>query len=597
MVAYIRNEFHLTRGFMKRLSAIICILCIPFTLLFATPTTSDDGTSYGIIQELDPWEEPTGNSYISIQKEFKSKGNSYQVDMRVYPYNQQCEIEFSSPENGQQVNLSTARLLMKLENGDIIEIYPEKAEGSTIILTNRQDSSYNALVSFLLSNSSAKLALSADSDIAWTFSFDRKLLSSMLVECGSSLRLSENGHSLTVADDCLYISGKATRGILADSFIVPDTVTGLSDYAFADCTYLASINLPDGLRSIGSYAFRNCNALEEITIPEAVKAINKGTFYACYNLKIVTLPAGLEKIEAEAFGYCFGLVSLIIPDDIVEIAQDAFIGCYYLTNTNTPKGFVKEEGGYATSKYPVFSVRSKDAVYYIDHTVQDGESLEMIAEFYGLKPSTIISVNNIRNANSVTTGMNLRIPDRDGELYTVKTGDMLSSIAQRFNPALGWRGLMKVNGLRGETLRVGQILFIPTPAEPEVTETSTPISIISPVDAGTISAQFNETINGKSLEGVYITAVRGSAIKVAEKGVVIDAGNSRDLGRFLVIQHDNGYKTTYGFLETVNVRLSQEVNQGDIIGSIGLSNKQFAEPTLFFKIEHSGVAENPAEYF
>lgn len=241
---------------------------------------------------------------------------------------------------------------------------------------------------------------------------------------------------------------------------------------------------------------------------------------------------------------------------------------------------------------------SSSAVVYINHTVAEGEDLNSIAALYELKPQTLISVNNIRNVSAVVPGVVLRIPDRDGSLYTVQEGDMLSVIANRFNPELGWRNLMSVNGLKSETIRPGQVLFIPDPPdEDEVVLNVSALTFVSPVDGGSVSTSFNQRVNGSNLQGVYITGPAGSAVRASQRGVVIDAGNSKDLGRFVVIQHDEGYKTTYGYLETVTVKLSNEVNQGDVIGSIGTSSEQFDRPTLFFKIEQNGIALNPESFF
>ncbi len=240
---------------------------------------------------------------------------------------------------------------------------------------------------------------------------------------------------------------------------------------------------------------------------------------------------------------------------------------------------------------------SSSRIRYTEHIVQSGEDLTKIAEQYGLKVQTLISVNQIRNVAGITEGVKLSIPDRDGQLYTVQNGDMLSTIARRFNPDMGWKELQELNGLKTENIRVGQKLFIPDAiqAGPGVV-TASAISFKQPVK-GSITAAFGQLVDGKPLGGVYITGPAGSAVFASSKGAVIDAGNDPELGRFVTIQHEDGYKTTYAYLERVEVKVGTELDNDTVIGSIGLSSGKTTEPTLFFIIEQSGIALDPSLFF
>ena len=51
---------------------------------------------------------------------------------------------------------------------------------------------------------------------------------------------------------------KANQLQTVSSVIIPDSVTTIGDYAFADCTSLTSITIPDSVTSIGDYAFYDC---------------------------------------------------------------------------------------------------------------------------------------------------------------------------------------------------------------------------------------------------------------------------------------------------------------------------------------------------
>lgn len=243
------------------------------------------------------------------------------------------------------------------------------------------------------------------------------------------------------------------------------------------------------------------------------------------------------------------------------------------------------------------SFDTSDHVIYISHEVKEGESLESIASSYGRKIETIISVNRIRNLSAVTAGTVLQIPNMDGQLYTVQEGDMLSTIARKFNPDLGWQTLMVVNQLRSETIRVGQELFIPDLAADESQSIQiAEISFTFPAD-GTIYVSYGQFFNSSQLDGVLIGTDAGSAVCAAADGIVIDAGKSEDYGHFVVIQHDQGYKTTYANLETVEASIGSEVEQGQIIGAVGGGGEAFTRPTLYFMMEQNGILLNPAMFF
>jgi len=254
-----------------------------------------------------------------------------------------------------------------------------------------------------------------------------------------------------------------------------------------------------------------------------------------------------------------------------------------------------------TQAIDISDVRSEltgDRVRFDTHVVKSGEDLSSIAAMYGLKVQTIISVNRIRNISSVVEGVSLQIPDRDGQYYTVQSGDMLSTIARKYN--LGWKKLQEVNGLKSETIRVGEELFIPDSSDKKSASaiTAATISFIKPV-SGSVIGSFGQFVDGKNLDIILIAGPAGSAVSASAKGAVIDAGRNDEIGRFIVIQHEEGYKTTYGYLERVNVKAGSEVEQGDVIGTIGTSAESYGmkDPTLSFKIEQSGIALDPLMFF
>ncbi len=50
------------------------------------------------------------------------------------------------------------------------------------------------------------------------------------------------------------------------SFVIPNSVTEIGDYAFYECSSLKSIDIPNSVTEIGENAFSGCKSLESITI-------------------------------------------------------------------------------------------------------------------------------------------------------------------------------------------------------------------------------------------------------------------------------------------------------------------------------------------
>ena len=83
---------------------------------------------------------------------------------------------------------------------------------------------------------------------------------------------------------------RALRGKVA----IPHFVTEIAAGAFANCKFIARLDLPRGLCSIGDNAFANCRDLFDIFIPESVSYIGKGAFADCYDLSVICVAAAAQ---------------------------------------------------------------------------------------------------------------------------------------------------------------------------------------------------------------------------------------------------------------------------------------------------------------
>lgn len=133
------------------------------------------------------------------------------------------------------------------------------------------------------------------------------------------------------------------------SYVVPEGVTTINDYAFGMAIALTSVTLPDSLVTINDYAFYGCTNLTSIAIPDSVTTIGDSAFSNCKNLASISLGSDdtgsnseLTTIGCQAFANCTSLTGITIPDSVTTInastvSDSPFYGCNGQTTTNVLK--------------------------------------------------------------------------------------------------------------------------------------------------------------------------------------------------------------------------------------------------------------------
>jgi murein DD-endopeptidase MepM/ murein hydrolase activator NlpD len=96
--------------------------------------------------------------------------------------------------------------------------------------------------------------------------------------------------------------------------------------------------------------------------------------------------------------------------------------------------------------------------------------------------------------------------------------------------------------------------------------------------------------------GFDISAYPGEKVRATADGVVINTGMDVNYGRFIEIDHKNGYMTRYGHLSKVNINQSQPIKRGDIIGHVGNTGRASGYH-LHYEVHRNGRVVNPSAYF
>ncbi len=120
---------------------------------------------------------------------------------------------------------------------------------------------------------------------------------------------------------------------------------------------------------------------------------------------------------------------------------------------------------------------------------------------------------------------------------------------------------------------------------------------INPVNAPITSGfgMRNHPVLGYSRphNGLDFGATTGTPIKAVAAGVVLRAGNMGQCGNGVVIDHKNGYETTYCHASALVVNAGQSVTQGQTIAAVG-STGLSTGPHLHFGVKQNGTWINPA---
>ena len=88
---------------------------------------------------------------------------------------------------------------------------------------------------------------------------------------------------------------------------------------------------------------------------------------------------------------------------------------------------------------------------YITYVIQPGDTLSGIAQRYGTTVSTLTQLNGISDPDKIYAGNTLKVPENgtgtgsSAQYYTIRSGDTLSEIAQKFGTTVS--ALARLNGI------------------------------------------------------------------------------------------------------------------------------------------------------
>lgn len=257
------------------------------------------------------------------------------------------------------------------------------------------------------------------------------------------------------------------------------------------------------------------------------------------------------------------------------------------------------------------------------YTVKEGDVLGSIAMGANLSTAQLLELNpGLKEDSLIKIGqeLNITVPKPylevivDKEVFKKETLTFKTEVE---NSAAMFKGDKKVkqegrNGAREVTYAIseqdGQIIkktviseqVTQKPVDHIITRGTKVVpsrgegSFLWPASGGYVSSQVGYRW-GKMHKGIDIARPSNHTIKAADNGTVISAGWDGGYGNKIVIDHNNGFRTVYAHLSSIDVRVGQTIAKGSKIGVMG-STGDSTGLHLHFEVYKNGSLQNPLKY-
>jgi murein DD-endopeptidase MepM/ murein hydrolase activator NlpD len=241
------------------------------------------------------------------------------------------------------------------------------------------------------------------------------------------------------------------------------------------------------------------------------------------------------------------------------------------------------------------------------HTVQSGDTAWNISRRYGISVDQLAAANG--GLTTVKLGARIVIPGASAPQSGVQLASLdpqagatspipvaappvppaVARQSSAFSPLAEAQAQRQQVAVAPQTGAAGAL----APAAPEPAAATS--GFRWPV-RGRIISGFGKKPNGERNDGINLAVPEGTAVKAAEDGTVIYAGNElKSYGNLVLIRHAGGWVSAYAHNGELKVKRGDEVRRGQVIALSGMSGG-VTTPQVHFELRKDAAPVDPLQH-
>lgn len=222
----------------------------------------------------------------------------------------------------------------------------------------------------------------------------------------------------------------------------------------------------------------------------------------------------------------------------------------------TTQGTLKDQ--HANEK-PAIVAKPAENKKLIYHEVQNGETIEQIAENYNISVAEIAKLNDLSEPYELEEAQVLKIKT-NSKILNEQNAKHAGELKKEIKPAAGLKSIF------------------PWPI------------------AGKVIVKFGQDTGFGKNAGINIEAPAGTEVKAVANGVVAYANTDSKFGNLVIIKLDGkDIYTAYAHMKELKVKKGDKITQNSVIGLVGATGN-VDSPQLHFAIREGKIAVDPMKY-
>ena len=243
------------------------------------------------------------------------------------------------------------------------------------------------------------------------------------------------------------------------------------------------------------------------------------------------------------------------------------------------------------------------------YVVQGGDTLAGISRRTNVSIDALKSANNL-SGSAIRVGQTLVLPGgASAPAKAAPTQDIATASVPKTPPAPKPEAAkVAAAAPKAESQEPSPKSYTPPSGKDSVAsaQSGTTVASLAPESSGIgklrwpargqVVARFGSSDDGHRNDGIDISVPEGTPVKAAENGVVIYSGNGlKEYGNTVLIRHDDGLVTVYGYAKDLKVKRGDKVTRGEVIANSGMSGEA-ERPKLHFEVRKDATPVNPMSY-